>query len=138
MSVFVDTSAWYPAADADDSGHERAARRIREFEGQLLTSDHVLIETWFLATRRLGREAAERLVNGIRMGIARVEPAIVADLETAASIGAAFADQRFSLVDRTSWSIMQRMGIHEAISLDSDFSVYRFGRDRRQAFTVHS
>ncbi len=138
MSVFVDTSAWYAAADADDSGHERAARRIREFEGQLLTSDHVLIETWFLATRRLGREAAERLVNGIRMGIARVEPAIVADLETAASIGAAFADQRFSLVDRTSWSIMQRMGIHEAISLDSDFSVYRFGRDRRQAFTVHS
>ena len=138
MSVFVDTSAWYAAADADDSGHGRAARRIREFEGQLLTSDHVLIETWFLATRRLGREAAERLVNSIRMGIARVEPAIVADLETAASIGAAFADQSFSLVDRTSWSIMQRMGIHEAISLDSDISVYRFGRDRRQAFTVHS
>lgn len=138
MSVFVDTSAWYAAADADDSGHERAARRIREFKGQLLTSDHVLIETWFLATRRLGRDAAERLVNGIRMGIARVEPAIVADLETAASISAAFPDQSFSLVDRTSWSIMQRMGIHEAISLDSDFSVYRFGRDRRQAFTVHS
>jgi len=138
MSVFVDTSAWYAAADADDAGHERAARRLREFEGRLLTSDHVLVETWFLAARRLGHDAAERLLNGIRTGISLVEPAIVADLETAARIGEAFADQRFSLADRTSWSIMQRMGIHQAISLDSDFSVYRFGRDRRQAFAVFS
>ena len=138
MTVFVDTSAWYAAADANDSGHQRAARRLREFDGGLLTSDHVLIETWFLATRRLGHGVAERLVNGIRMGIARVEPAIVADLETAAGIGEAFADQRFSLVDRTSWSIMQRMGVHEAIALDADYSIYRFGGHRRQAFTVYS
>ena len=25
----------------------------------------------------------------------------------------------------------------EAISFDRDYSIYRFGRDRRQAFTVH-
>ncbi|WP_420618364.1 type II toxin-antitoxin system VapC family toxin [Candidatus Poriferisocius sp.] len=138
MTVFVDTSAWYAAADVDDAGHERAARRLQEFAGGLLTSDHVLVETWFLAARRLGTETAEQLVNGIRMGIARVEPAIVADLEVAARIGEDFADQVFSLVDRTSWSIMQRLGVHEAISLDADFSVFRFGRDRKQAFTVYS
>lgn len=138
MTVFVDTSAWYAAADVDDAGHRRAARRLEEFAGSLLTSDHVLVETWFLATRRLGIEVAERLVNGIRMGIARIEPAIVADLEAAARIGEDFADQEFSIVDRTSWSIMQRLGVHEAVSLDVDFSIFRFGRDRRQAFTVHS
>ncbi len=138
MTVFVDTSAWYAAADVDDAGHERAARQLQEFAGGLLTSDHVLVETWFLAARRLGTETAEQLVNGIRVGIARVEPAIVADLEVAARIGEDFADQVFSLVDRTSWSIMQRLGVHEAISLDADFSVFRFGRDRKQAFTVYS
>ena len=137
MTAFVDTSAWYAAADIDDAGHERAARRLEEFAGALLTSDHVLIETWFLAARRLGSEVAEQLVNGIRLGIARVEPAIVADLEVAARIGQDFADQAFSLVDRTSWSIMQRLGVHEAISLDADYSVFRFGRDKRQAFTVY-
>ena len=138
MTVFVDTSAWYAAADVDDAGHERAARRLREFAGALLTSDHVLVETWFLAARRLGIEVAEQLVNGIRVGIARVEPAIVADLEVAARIGEEFADQSFSLVDRTSWSIMQRLGIHEAVSLDADFSIFRFGRDKRRAFTVYN
>ena len=98
----------------------------------------MLVETWFLAARRLGTSVAERLVNGIRMGIARVEPAIVADLETAAGIGEAFADQQFSLVDRTSWAVMHRLGIRDAVAFDADFSVYRFGQGRRQAFVVHS
>ena len=56
----------------------------------------------------------------------------------AAQIHEAFADQEFSIVDRTSWSIMRRLGVLEAISFDRDYLIYRFGRDRRQAFTVHA
>lgn len=138
MTVFVDTSAWYAAADADDKSHTRASTRLREFSGELLTSDHVLVETWFLASSRLGLRVAESLVNRIRMGIARVEPVSVADLEVAAQIHDAFPDQDFSIVDRTSWSVMQRLGVHAAIAFDKDFSIYRFGPDRRRAFVVHS
>ncbi|WP_419945543.1 hypothetical protein [Candidatus Poriferisodalis sp.] len=72
------------------------------------------------------------------MGFARIEPIIVADLESAARIGEEFADQGFSIVDRTSWAIMLRVGVHEAIALDTGFWIYRFGRDRRQAFTVYN
>ena len=32
----------------------------------------------------------------------------------------------------------ERLGVHEAISFDRDYSIYRFGRDSRQAFTVHA
>ncbi len=104
----------------------------------MLTSDHVLIETWYLASRRLGVNTAETLLNRIRRGIARVEAATLADLEVAAQIREAFPDQRFSIVDRTSWSVMRRLGINDAIAFDRDFSIYRFGLDRRQAFTVHT
>ena len=138
MSVFVDTSAWYAAADLSDVHHGRAVERLSEFSGDLLTSDHVLVETWFLAANRLGVDVAETLVTAIRSGRARVEAATVADLEIAAQIHDAFADQQFSIVDRTSWSIMQRLGVREAISFDQDYSIYRFGRDRRQAFAVHA
>lgn len=138
MTVFVDTSAWYAAADADDRSHDRATIRLAEYQGQLVTSDHVLVETWYLAASRLGTEIAEQLINSIRAGIARVEDATLADLEVAASIRPAFPDQTFSIVDRTSWSVMQRLGVHEAIAFDRDFSIYRFGRDRRSAFTVHT
>ena len=138
MSVFVDTSAWYAAADVADAHHSRAVERLNEFSQDLVTSDHVLVETWFLAANRLGADVAEMLVNAIRAGRARVEAATTADLETAAQIHSAFADQELSIVDRTSWSIMQRLGVHEAVSFDRDYSIYRFGRDRRQAFTVHA
>ncbi len=138
MTVFVDTSAWYAAADADDAAHHRARTHLERFAGRLLTSDHVLVETWHLAAKRLGLAVAETLVNEIRMGIARVEPASVADLEAAARIYDAFGDQGFSIVDRTSWSIMQRLGIREAVAFDRDYAIYRFGRDRRQAFTVYA
>lgn len=138
MTVFVDTSAWYGAADADDASHQRATARLSEFQGQLITSDHVLIETWYLAASRLGPDVAEELVNAIRAGIARIETATIADLEVAAAIKPAFADQTFSIVDRTSWSVMQRLGVHEAIAFDRDYSIYRFGRNRQSAFTVHT
>ena len=138
MSVFVDTSAWYAAADIADAHHPRAVKRLGEFSRDLLTSDHVLVETWFLAANRLGTDVAETLVNTIRAGRARVEVATIADLESAARIHDAFPDQGFSIVDRTSWSIMQRLGVRDAISFDRDYAIYRFGRDRRQAFTVHA
>jgi len=138
VSVFVDTSAWYAAADLSDVHHGRAAERLSEFSGDLMTSDHVLVETWFLAASRLGIDVAETLVTAIRAGRSRVAVATIADLEIAAQIHDAFMDQGFSIVDRTSWSIMQRLGVHDAISFDRDYSIYRFGRDRRQAFTVHA
>jgi predicted nucleic acid-binding protein len=138
VTVFVDTSAWYAAADADDASHLRAAARLEEFSGDLLTSDHVLVETWYLASSRLGRHIAETLVDSIRNGIARVEATELSDLEVAASTRDAFPDQDFSIVDRTSWSVMLRLGVHEAIAFDRDYAVFRFGRDRRQAFTVHA
>jgi uncharacterized protein len=40
------------------------------------------------------------------------------------------------VVDRTSFAVMQRLGIERAASLDSDFAVFRFGPNRRRAFTV--
>ena len=136
MKVFVDTSAWYAAADVDDRSHPRGADYLRRNAGNLVTSDHVLIETWFLANARLGYEVAERLISNIRTGVAVIEDAVAADLQVAAMIGETFADQRFSIVDRTSWAIMQRLGIESAISFDRDFAVFRYGPDHRKAFTV--
>ncbi len=133
---YVDTSAWVSLADNAEASHDRVAAVLRDRRGCLVTSDHVLHESWMVMRFRHGFEPAERLVDSIRGGIARVEVSGLADLEVAAAIGAAFPDQRFSLSDRTSWAVMERLGIHDAITLDNDFRIYRFGPDRRRAFTV--
>ena len=133
---FVDTSAWVSMADRSEAAHARVADALAERRGRLLTSDHVLQETWAVMRYRHHAASAESLVNAIRGGIARVEISLLADLEIAASIGVAFDDQDFSLSDRTCWAVMERLGIEEAISLDRDFRIYRYGPSRRRAFHV--
>lgn len=134
-TAFVDTSAFYAAADRGDASHDRARSLLSE-QDALVTSDHVLVESWTLLHHRLGRAAAERFWAGIRSGAVAVEPVGTADLETAWAMGDAFADQDFSIVDRTSFAVMQRLGVHRAVSFDADFAVYRFGPRRDRAFEV--
>jgi hypothetical protein len=72
-----------------------------------VTTDHVLVETWFLLGHRLGPAAAERFWEALRAGAALVEPVGAADLEVAFSIGLDFPDQDFSIVDRTGFAVMR-------------------------------
>lgn len=96
------------------------------------------MESWLLIRHRLTRFVAEQFWDGVRGGAAIIEPVGLADLEVAWAIGAAFPDQDFSLVDRTSFAVMQRLGIERVVTLDSDFAVYRYGRSRSRAFVVIS
>jgi predicted nucleic acid-binding protein len=52
------------------------------------------------------------------------------------AIGSDFDDQDFSIVDRTSFAVMQRLGVLRVASFDSDFAVFRFGPGRRHAFEI--
>lgn len=72
MSLFVDTSIWYAAADSSDRGNARAKAILKSGE-TLVTSDHVLIETWTFASPQtsppscgaiLGRPAEWDRCNG--------------------------------------------------------------------------
>jgi uncharacterized protein len=135
MSLFVDSSAWYAAVDKSDVNHARA-RTILSAEEDLVTSDHVLIETWQLLRHRLGRTQAERYWEGLRSGVAEIEPVLAADLEIAWGISEQFRGHDFSIVDRTSFAVMLRLGVRRAASFDDDFAVFRFGRGKRDAFEI--
>lgn len=135
MTAFVDSSAWYAAADADDADHA-TIKRVLQAIAPLLTTDHVLLESWFLMNRRLGRRSAETFVARSIAGGLAIEMVTRADIEKAVDVGKAFADHGFSIVDRTSFAVMERLGITDAIALDDDFAVYRYGPRRRQAFNV--
>ena len=134
-SCFVDTSVWYAAADVSDRSNARAKELLSE-DSQLVISDHILVETWVLLRYRLYRKAAERFWDALRSGVAQIEAVTSADLEAAWAISESYPDQDFSIVDRTSFAVMQRLGIRRVLSFDDDFAVYRFGRGRSQAFEV--
>lgn len=135
MSLFVDTSVWYAAADSSDRSNARAKAILKSGE-ILVTSDHILVEAWTLLHHKLDRRAAERFWEGLRSGIAIIETVTLADLEIAWEIGVSWRDQDFSIVDRTSFAVMRRLGIDRVASLDAHFAVFRFGPKRRQSFHI--
>lgn len=135
MSIFVDTSIWYAAADSSDLNNS-PAKSILSVGQPLITTDHVLVETWSLLRNRISRRAAERFWQGLRDGVSTIEPVGAADLEAAWQIGHAYRDQDFSIVDRTSFAVMLRLGIERVASLDAHFAIFRYGPNRRRAFTI--
>jgi predicted nucleic acid-binding protein len=135
LTTFVDTSVWYAGTNIRDGDNARAKRILADLETPIMT-DHVLAETWRLVRNRIHRQAAERFWDGVRRGAAMVENVTTADMEAAWAIGEAFPDQDFSLVDRTSFAVIERLGITRVASFDSHFAVYRYGRSRERAFDV--
>jgi len=135
LSVFIDSSIWFAASNIREHRNERTKRILANIV-MPLTTDHVLVETWLLLNSRVHRHAAEQFWRGIRAGIAQIEKVTMVDMETAWAIGEAFQDQNFSIVDRTSFAVMERLGITQVASFDDDFAVYRYGRNRDRAFEV--
>lgn len=135
MSLFADSSALFAAADEGDENSARA-REVLSAPDTIVTTDHVLVETWLLANARAGYRAADRLWEEIRRGGTSIESVQAADLEVAWRIGKAWTDQRFSIVERTSFAVMERLGITRVASFDDDFAIYRFGPRRDRAFDL--
>jgi len=135
LSIFVDTSIWFAAVVARDQGNRQAKHILDDIQDPVIT-DHVMVETWLLLNSRYRRDAAERFWQRMREAGVRVEMVTAADLEAAWAIGQVFPDQNFSLVDRTSFAVMERLGIAQAASFDHHFAIYRYGRARDRAFEI--
>lgn len=135
MSLFVDSSVLYAVADRADRYKKRAQEVVSRGE-RLVTTDHVLAESWLLIQRRLGWSFAEQFWSRLRAGKVAMEFLRPGDLDHAWRIGEAFPDQGFSIVDRTSFAVMERLGIDSVATFDDHFSIYRYGPRRERAFDV--
>jgi predicted nucleic acid-binding protein len=136
--LFVDTGAFYAAADLTDTHHAAAVRVFgsRGTQGELVTTDHVVLESWFLLRARLGRAAAMLFWDAMETGVVRVLGVTSEDFGRGRSIAREWSDQDFSIVDCTSFAILERTGVEEAFAFDRHFRVYRFGRARRRALHI--
>jgi len=135
LSIFVDSSAWFAAAVVRDRCNARATA-ILQSEPDHVTTDHIVVETWLLLNARFHSRAANLFWERLRRSRVEIEHVGAADFERAWIIGELFPDQNFSIVDRTSFAVMERLGLNRAASFDDDFAVYRYGRNRDRAFEV--
>jgi uncharacterized protein len=128
MIAFVDTSAWFALLDADDK-HHAAARKAwlaaLKTTDTLVTSNYVMVETVALVQRRLGIGAVRVLWRDL---LPTVEVEWVTVEEHAAAMAALVAAGKrgLSLVDCTSFQVMQRMAIEDVLAFDRHFEEQGF------------
>ena len=124
MSLFVDTSALLAFLDADQRRHSDvidAWEHAIVEERRLFTSNYVLVESFTLVQRRLGLEALRALAGVL---VPMLRPLWIDEELHAAAVAALFTASRrkLSLVDCTSFELMRRHTLTEALALDDDFA----------------
>jgi predicted nucleic acid-binding protein len=128
VSVFVDTSALYALFDRDDRGHAVTASAwgaLTSGPRPLITSNYVLLETTALLQRRLGLLAVHDLDDQV-LPLLSVRW-ITEPMHRRALARLRRLDRReVSLVDCSSFELMEVEGIRDALALDEDFATAGF------------
>jgi uncharacterized protein len=124
---FVDTSYWIALNNRRDAHFTEAAPLWVANREHLVTTNLVVGETWTFLNRRLGHAGACGFADLIerepRLTVQRVDEVI----EREAWIWLRRHDERvYSFVDATSFAVMRRLGIVDALAFDGDFSAAGF------------
>jgi predicted nucleic acid-binding protein len=124
---FVDTSFWVGSQVADDRRHRDAVALWRSSGEPVRTTNLVIGETWTFLNLKAGRRAALAFVDGIerstRTSVKHVDPTIDS---RAWDWLRDRSDRVYSYVDATSFEIMRKERISEALAFDGDFSAAGF------------
>lgn len=136
--LFVDTGAFYALADRSDRHHlaARAAWLESARTDELIATDHLVVESWLLLRARLGRPVAMRWWDALRRGTVTVVGVTSQDFGRAREIAAGWPDQDFSLIDCTSFAVLERLGLDRAFAFDAHFRAVRLGPRRDRALTL--
>ncbi|MPZ88708.1 MAG: PIN domain-containing protein [Nitriliruptorales bacterium] len=124
---FVDTSFLVALFFEGDSNHVPAKKLWQGRAGALLCSNHVIGETWTFLRRHRGHRHALRVIDAVT-----TSPSLtVVRLEQAAEDEAwewlrRHDEREYSFVDATSFAVMRRRRLREALAFDGDFAAAGF------------
>jgi predicted nucleic acid-binding protein len=121
--TFVDTSFWIAQVLSRDRRHDDAkALESSHASGSLVTSSAVLGETWTYLRSKSGHALAIRWLDRVRhsrTSVVRID----AGLEDEAWAWLRVHDERpYSFVDATSFALMRKLRLTEALAFDGDFA----------------
>jgi len=120
--TFVDTSAWFAYINGTDPDHRSVERVLSRPGTRLVTTNFVFDEVVTLCLYRLGHSVAAK-VGGILLagGFLDLMRVTISDEKAAWALFLARPDKLYSFTDCTSFVVMRRLGISEAVAVDADF-----------------
>ena len=126
--IFVDTSFWAALRNPRDDRRQQALVLWRRHgDRPLITTNHIVGETWTLLRRRADHRRAVQFLDALdtspRVEVRQVAPRL--ELEALGWLRR--HDERvYSYVDATSFVVMRALRLTHALAFDSDFSAAGF------------
>jgi uncharacterized protein len=127
--IFVDTSFLVAIASPRDADHETATKLMGSLTeaDRLMTTNHVLGETWTHLQRRMSRDYALAVLDALESSDRYTIDHVGPDLEVEALDWLRQHDEReYSFVDATSFAYMRARRIEAALAFDGDFAAAGF------------
>ncbi len=123
-TAIVDAGPFIALFDKSDSYHPAALRFFEKYRGSLLSNIAVITETCHL----LGfhHEAKISFLEWIKRGAVTVAEVEAQDFERVTQLMNQYADLPIDFTDASLVALCERLHIKKVISIDRDFSIYRF------------
>ena len=126
--ALLDASAIVAMFDVSQESHEPVMACLRSWKGALATVEPAIAESCHLLRRVPG--APEAILQNVARNIFEIPfrlSAAAADIER---LFEKYADQPISLTDACLIHLAGELGTGDIFTLDHDFEVYRWGRNR--------
>ena len=134
--MLTDAGPLAAIVDGRDSYHDSCVAELRRLAPPMVTLLPAFTEAMYLAGRRAGWAAQDRLWVMVERGVLLVQQLESADLDRARELMRHYRDLPMDFADATLVAYAERENLHEVFTVNRrDFSTYRLRG--RTAFTIY-
>lgn len=126
--ILTDAGPLVALIDRDEADHQKCADCLTSLQGPMLTTWPAYTEAMYLLGEAAGWQAQENLWRIFRRGDLLIE--MPARVERAAELMQRYSDLPMDLADATLVALAEERQLITVFSLDKDFYIYRFGRNK--------
>jgi uncharacterized protein len=126
--VLLDTGFIVALLDRSESFHEACARTVLELEAPLITCEAVVTESCYLLRNLSG--APEAVIENVAAGIFQVPFQLSQETAGVKQVLRKYRDRKIDLADACLIRLADQFGTADILTLDQDFSIYRWGKNK--------
>ena len=126
--VLLDTGCIVALLDRSELAHERCVQAISEVSSPLVTCEAVIAESCYLLRRLSG--APDAVIENVECGLFAIPFRLDAAAAAVRDLMKKYADLPIDFADACLIHLATELGTGRILTLDTDFDVYRWGRNR--------
>jgi len=131
MSVIMDTGPWVALIDRKESRHGDCVEWLRRVQGEIYSSEAVFTEVLYLLN--FSQKAQSAAIDFVLSGAITLVPPSLDSLKKVKPLIIKYKDIPMDYADATLVSLAEDLSIHEIVTFDSHFDIYRLPPKKRFA-----